>query len=105
MNAKKEKSDKTNFQHGKNDGEILIDPTLLLQVLDISLISYAWQDCNSTYRGCNDKYAEFIGLNHPQEIIGKRLDDLQNYPGSSKQSREEDQKVIDTGKPILHSIE
>ncbi len=105
MNAKKDKSGQSDFQRGKESEEILIDPTLLLQVMDTSLIYYAWQDCNSTYRGCNDKYADYIGLKKPLEIVGKHLDDFLRYPGISKQSREEDQKVIETGKPILHSIE
>lgn len=105
MNTDKRKYNKPEALHITGHDDVMMDPSLLLQVLDTSLIYYAWQDCNSTYQGCNDKYAEFIGLKQPQEIVGKHLDDFLNYPGISKQSREEDHEVMQTGKPILHMIE
>ena len=30
-----------------------------------------WKNTNSVYLGCNEKYAQLLGLNSPQDIIGK----------------------------------
>jgi PAS domain S-box-containing protein len=35
-----------------------------------------WKDINSVYLGCNEKYAELIGLNSSSEIIGKTDADI-----------------------------
>lgn len=35
-----------------------------------------WKNSNSVYLGCNKKYAEFLGLNTPQELVGKTDYDL-----------------------------
>ncbi len=35
-----------------------------------------WKNSRSVYLGCNNKYAEFLGLNSPKELIGKTDYDL-----------------------------
>lgn len=35
-----------------------------------------WKDINSVYLGCNEKYAELIGLSNPSEIVGKTDKDI-----------------------------
>ncbi|WDQ17228.1 PAS domain-containing sensor histidine kinase [Rhodopirellula sp. P2] len=35
-----------------------------------------WRDINGTFLGCNEIFSEFVGLKSPQDIIGKRMNDI-----------------------------
>ncbi|ERT07409.1 sensory box protein [Lyngbya aestuarii BL J] len=47
-----------------------------------------WKDCNSIYLGCNQNFAQLVGLNTPEQIVGKTDYDLpwakQKYLGSDQ---------------------
>ncbi|KLU07421.1 two-component signal transduction [Rhodopirellula islandica] len=35
-----------------------------------------WRDINGTFLGCNEIFSEFVGLKSPQDIVGKRMNDI-----------------------------
>ncbi len=58
-----------------------------------------WKDLNSVYLGCNQRWAEFVGLVDPKEIVGKTDDDLPWLPGEAAVYRERDRQLIVTCQP------
>lgn len=48
-----------------------------LKNIMISLPQYFfWKDVNSVYLGCNKNYADLLGLDSPEEIVGKKHEDF-----------------------------
>jgi PAS domain S-box-containing protein len=63
-----------------------------------------WKDLNSKYLGCNKNYARAIGLNKPEDIIGKRESDFHWTDDEVRSFLESDRRVIETGKSELQTI-
>ncbi|MGZ0708371.1 PAS domain S-box protein [Coraliomargarita sp. W4R53] len=74
---------------------------ILNNVLNNIPVSVFWKDCNSIYQGCNQQFAEDAGMASPEELIGK--DDFAASWGAhqAERYRDDDRKVIDSGKPRL----
>jgi len=64
-----------------------------------------WKDTNFKYLGCNGKYSEFIGIEHPESIIGKTDEDLLSNRENIQQIRESETSFILSGKPLYHTNE
>ena len=64
-----------------------------------------WKDLNSTYLGCNQKFAQVAGLTSPAEIIGKTDYDLAGKQSESDWLRECDRRVMESGIPEYNIIE
>ncbi|MCK4384526.1 MAG: PAS domain S-box protein, partial [Candidatus Lokiarchaeota archaeon] len=64
-----------------------------------------WKDTNFKYLGCNGKYSEFIGIEHPEGIIGKTDEDLLSNREKIQQIRESETSVMLSGKPLYHTNE
>lgn len=75
---------------------------LLQQIISQSPNYIFWKDINLVYRGCNDNFARAAGFETPQELIGKKDDELKwgKFTGSIYQA--EDRQIIKSGKPILN---
>lgn len=58
-----------------------------------------WKDLNSVYLGCNQRWAEFVGLSDPKEIVGKTDSDLPWAPGEVAVYQERDRQFIATCQP------
>ena len=79
--------------------------TLLQLVLDNIPQLIFWKDRNSIFQGCNRRWAYAVGLNDPDEVIGKTDYDLYHnsnntiYPTEAdiKAYLEKDRRVIETG--------
>lgn len=78
---------------------------LLRLVFDTVPQWIAWKDLNSVYLGCNESFARAVGLNSPNEIIGKSDDDLPWSQEESDWYRRCDRRVIETEQAELHIIE
>ena len=63
-----------------------------------------WKDLESKYLGCNKNYARTIGLDKPEDIIGKRESDFNWTDDEVRLFLESDRRVIDTGIPELQTI-
>lgn len=61
-----------------------------------------WKDINSVYLGCNETFAEGLGLSSPKEIIGKSDYDLCTTKEESDIYRADDRKIISSRHPKLN---
>jgi len=65
-----------------------------------------WKDVNCVYLGCNRKLAEYAGVNHPSELIGKTDSDCAwgqiALPRSGTEwFQDYDRTVVETGEPVI----
>ncbi len=77
----------------------------LQTVLDSFPLYVFWKDCNSIYLGCNQNFANIIGLSSPAEIIGKTDYDL---PWSSQFApiyQQDDRRIIESGEARLGIVQ
>lgn len=74
-------------------------------VLDNIPQSIFWKDTHSTYLGCNKRWAQMIGLSHPQAIVGKTDDDLPGCPNDVYTYQHQDWQVVSTGVPQQRIVE
>ncbi|BAZ43633.1 signal transduction histidine kinase [Chondrocystis sp. NIES-4102] len=51
-------------------------PDALQLILNDLPLGISWKDSNSVYLGCNQVFADILGLTNPQEIVGKTDHDL-----------------------------
>ena len=75
---------------------------LLLQQIITQIPNYVfWKDTNLVYQGCNFNFARAAGFESPEQVIGKKDDDMKwgKYTGRIYQA--EDREIIQTGKPLL----
>jgi two-component system, cell cycle sensor histidine kinase and response regulator CckA len=70
---------------------------LLNNILNNVPYNIFWKDKNSVYLGCNRAFAESVGLETPDKIIGKKDNDLPWKEEESEHFREVDEKVINEG--------
>ncbi|MEB3269762.1 MAG: EAL domain-containing protein, partial [Leptolyngbya sp.] len=64
-----------------------------------------WKDIHGAYLGCNQRFANHLGLDSPAAIVGQRDEDIALYsPGETARFRARDQTVIETGEPSLNVI-
>ncbi|MEH2295466.1 hybrid sensor histidine kinase/response regulator [Nostoc sp.] len=78
---------------------------LLRLVFDTVPQWVAWKNLNSVYLGCNEGFAKIIGLNSPDEIVGKTDYDLSITEEEADLYRSWDRRVMESGKAELHIIE
>jgi two-component system NtrC family sensor kinase len=64
-----------------------------------------WKDRNSVYLGCNHNLARAVGLENPEDIIGKTDYDFPIPQEQADHFRDSDAHLIETGTPVLHAIE
>ncbi|MDR9402224.1 MAG: PAS domain-containing sensor histidine kinase [Halothece sp. Uz-M2-17] len=60
-----------------------------------------WKDKNQVYLGCNRHFAQVVGLDNPEEIIGKNDYQLNRKTTYAASYREWDRRVIEQGQAIL----
>jgi two-component system cell cycle sensor histidine kinase/response regulator CckA len=61
-----------------------------------------WKDRRSVYLGCNDQVARDLGMAGPEELVGRTDYDLGVPPAEAALFREGDQRVMQTGEPVLN---
>ncbi|MFX1314864.1 MAG: PAS domain S-box protein [Promethearchaeota archaeon] len=78
----------------------------MLQMVMENIPQYIfWKDINSIYLGCNHNYAKLVGIEHPEDIIGKTDDTLFSNEIKVNQLKENEKKVIESGKLEFHVVE
>ena len=60
-----------------------------------------WKDKNSVFLGCNQSFANLVGLNSPAEIVGKSDYNLPWTQDESDSYCQDDEAIIETGIPKL----
>ncbi|MBD3215970.1 MAG: PAS domain S-box protein [Candidatus Lokiarchaeota archaeon] len=64
-----------------------------------------WKDRNLNYLGCNKKYAEFLGLDFADNLIGKKDKDLIENSKKVKNLEDKEKKVLTTRKGQFNIVE
>jgi len=62
-----------------------------------------WKNTDLVFLGCNQKFAESIGLKSPSEVIGKTDYELVSNPEDADFFRESDIRVMESKNPEIHS--
>ncbi len=84
----------------------LTDQGLFLRLLIDNMPNLIfWKDRNSVYLGCNQAFADVVGLENPQAVIGLTEYDLQLDSKHAEGYLRDDAKVIVTGEPLLNREE
>ena len=77
----------------------------LLQLVLDNIPQYIfWKDRNCVYMGCNQKWAEAMGIGEPENIIGKTDFDLRTLEEATR-CREADNRVMAADTPQLHILD
>ena len=61
-----------------------------------------WKDVHGVYRGCNKTFAQSVGFDSPEEMIGKTDYDFHPRPEEVQQFLKYDRLVMDTREPRLN---
>ncbi len=61
-----------------------------------------WKDRESTYLGCNQVFAKDVGLDRPEDVVGKIDYDFSATKEQADSYRNDDQQVMESGKPRYH---
>jgi PAS domain S-box-containing protein len=77
---------------------------LLNNVVDAMPEYIFWKDKDSIFMGCNNKFAQLIGLDSPQDIVGKTDFDISPLE-EAKRFVKTDKEIIAKDKPIINVIE
>lgn len=78
---------------------------LLTLVIDNIPQSIYWKDHDSIYLGCNQNFADEMGLDAPDQVIGKTDADLNVVNRSLAECLQADEAVLSSGIPELHGIQ
>ncbi|MFX0075421.1 MAG: PAS domain S-box protein [Candidatus Hermodarchaeota archaeon] len=78
----------------------------MLQMVMENIPQYIiWKDTDLSYLGCNDNYANLIGIEHPENIIDKTDDELLWDKIQIGYNRKQESRVINSNKAVFHSVE
>lgn len=92
-------------EHQQTEQSLRQSQQLLQLVMDNIPQLIFWKDQNLVYQGCNQTGARSIGLDSPDQILGKTDYDLPWPIEQANWYRECDRRIMQTGIPDLHSIE
>ena len=93
---------------GELEGDEALQASQHIFELVLNSVHHAiwWKDANSMFLGCNRKLAEYAGVGHPSELVGKT--DADCAWGSAELPRsgtpwfqDHDRMVMETGEPLI----
>jgi PAS domain S-box-containing protein len=78
---------------------------MLQQVVDHLPQAIGWKDKNAVFLGCNQAFAQAVGLQHPDEIVGKVASEMQwqNHPAAFLDDR--DRALMEQKTAEYHQLE
>ena len=78
----------------------------MLQMVMENIPQYIiWKDIDLSYLGCNDNYANLIGIDHPENIIAKKDEELLWDSEQINYNRQQEKKVIESNQAVFHKDE
>ncbi len=78
----------------------------MLQMVMENIPQYIiWKDIDLSYLGCNDNYANLIGIEHPENIIDKTDEELFWDKNQIDYNRKQEIRVIESNEAVFHSVE
>ena len=78
---------------------------MLRTILDSIPIRVFWKDLDLNYLGCNQPFAEDVGLDDVAKIVGKNAFDLAEHDEDAVAYRAQDHEMIQTLEPKLNIIQ
>lgn len=78
---------------------------LLERIINTLPLGVFWKDRNGALLGCNEYYAQILGVKNQSELIGKTDYDLALPKDETDAYWADDRKVLETGQPLMHIIE
>ena len=87
---------------GKRHAEKLIaERNLLTTIINGLPQMIVWKDHHSTYRGCNERFVQAVGLSCPADIIGLTRDQVPALARQLSHHDDIDRQIVVTGIPVL----
>lgn len=80
---------------------LLDQNTLLNNILTNIPHSIYWKDRNLIYAGCNDNFARDVGLESPEQLVGRTVDNLPRRSEEALLFQQCDQEVMTKDFPLL----
>ena len=78
----------------------------MLQMVMENIPQYIiWKDIDLSYLGCNDNYANLIGIDHPENIIAKKDEELLWDSKQIEFNKQQEKKVIESNQAVFHKDE
>jgi PAS domain S-box-containing protein len=68
-------------------------------------VAIFWKNSDSVYMGCNQVFAKTVGIDSPDEIVGKTDFDLPWLPEQALSFREFDRRTMESNTPMYHIVE
>ncbi|TFG06493.1 MAG: PAS domain S-box protein [Promethearchaeota archaeon] len=97
------------FYPKKYEEALKLSYEMLQTVIDNIPENIFWKDTNLVYLGCNQNYAELIDAQIPENVIGKKDEELLFNKGlhqtKIEQIEEKESKIIELNKPEYHVVE
>ncbi|MEA5551406.1 PAS domain S-box protein [Anabaena cylindrica UHCC 0172] len=90
--------------HQKVENQLLQSQQMLQLIMDTIPHNIFWKDINSVFLGCNRNFAKMVGLENPQDIIGKTDYDLVANQEQADFYRLCDAQVMKTNQPQYQTI-
>lgn len=87
----------SNGQPRSSSKSLNTEMATLQQVLSSLTQAISWKGKNSVFLGCNQAFAEAVGLNHPDEIVGKLDTEVQWEDATSDFLRQDDRRLMEQG--------
>ena len=93
---------------GELEGDEALQASQHIFELVLNSVHHAiwWKDANSRFLGCNRKLAEYAGVGHPSELVGKTDADCAWGDAELPRSgapwfQDHDRMVMETGEPLI----
>ncbi len=93
---------------GELEGDEALQASQHIFELVLNSVHHAiwWKDANSVFLGCNRKLAEYAGVGHPSELVGKTDADCAWGDAELPRSgapwfQDHDRMVMETGEPLI----
>ncbi|MFW9991574.1 MAG: PAS domain-containing protein [Candidatus Odinarchaeota archaeon] len=84
--------------------ELMKSREMLQSVMNNIPVHILWRDKNSIYLGCNEKFARYVGLERPENIVGLTDHDLGYSEEDIRLYRESDIQVIELNTPKFNTV-
>ncbi|AFZ60213.1 PAS domain S-box protein [Anabaena cylindrica FACHB-243] len=86
------------------ENQLLQSQQMLQLIIDTIPHNIFWKDVNSVFLGCNRNFAKMVGLENPQDIVGKTDYDLVANREQADFYRSCDAQVMKTNQPQYQTI-
>lgn len=93
--------DNSDYEFDGNQPEI---PELLKMVMNNIPNEVFWKNLDSVYLGCNQNYSKSLGLNSPEEIVGKTEYDFHYKDEEIQSFIKSDRYAISSNKPNVNNV-